>query len=66
METKRVLNTLAAQSQEHRLAIFRLLVEYAPEGLSAGVIAERLSLGDCRVTLITKVFGTRTFVASMA
>ena len=44
METKHVLNALAALSQEHRLAIFRLLVEHAPEGLSAGVIAERLAL----------------------
>ena len=44
METKRVLDALAALSQEHRLAVFRLLVEHAPEGLSAGLIAERLSL----------------------
>jgi len=44
METKRVLNALAALSQEHRLAIFRLLVEHAPEGLFAGDIAERLLL----------------------
>ena len=44
METKHVLNALAALSQEHRLAIFRLLVEHAPEGLYAGEIAERLSV----------------------
>jgi DNA-binding transcriptional ArsR family regulator len=46
METKNVLNALSALSQEHRLAIFRLLVEHAPEGLYAGEIAERLSLAS--------------------
>ena len=44
METIKVLSALAALSQEHRLAVFRLLVEHAPEGLTPGVIAERLSL----------------------
>ena len=44
METKSVLTALGALSQEHRLAIFRLLVEHAPEGLFAGEIAERLAL----------------------
>ena len=44
MKTKEVLLALGALSQEHRLAIFRLLVERGPEGLSAGAIAERLKL----------------------
>lgn len=44
METQFALAALAALSQEHRLAIFRLLVEYGPEGLAAGAIAERLGL----------------------
>jgi DNA-binding transcriptional ArsR family regulator len=46
METRNVLNALAALSQEHRLAIFRLLVEHAPDGLYAGEIADRLSLAS--------------------
>lgn len=44
METKDVLAALSALSQEHRLAIFRLLVEQGPEGLPAGTIAERLKI----------------------
>lgn len=35
---------LAALAQETRLAVYRLLVEHAPEGLPAGQIAERLGL----------------------
>jgi ArsR family transcriptional regulator, arsenate/arsenite/antimonite-responsive transcriptional repressor len=44
VETKSALTALSALSQEHRLAVFRLLVEHAPEGLPAGVIGERLAL----------------------
>lgn len=39
METKSVLAALAALAQETRLAIYRLLVEHAPEGLTAGQVA---------------------------
>jgi DNA-binding transcriptional ArsR family regulator len=35
---------LAALAQEHRLAVFRLLVEFEPDGLAAGEIANRLGL----------------------
>jgi ArsR family transcriptional regulator len=44
METSKVLQALAALSQETRLAAYRLLVEHAPEGLFAGQIAERLGI----------------------
>jgi DNA-binding transcriptional ArsR family regulator len=44
METRQVLDALAALAQDHRLAVFRLLVEHAPTGLTAGNIAERLAL----------------------
>lgn len=43
-ESRNAVATLAALAQETRLAIFRLLVEQGPEGLSAGEIAERLDL----------------------
>lgn len=43
-ETKRVLAELSALAQESRLAVFRLLVEHGPDGLSAGAIAEKLAL----------------------
>jgi DNA-binding transcriptional ArsR family regulator len=44
METKAAINALSALAQETRLAIFRMLVEAGPEGLPAGVIAERLQV----------------------
>ena len=44
METSKVLPALAALAQETRLAVYRLLVEHAPEGLPAGQIAERLGI----------------------
>jgi ArsR family transcriptional regulator len=44
METKNMITALAALAQESRLAIFRLLVQTGPEGLSAGKIGEALSI----------------------
>lgn len=38
------LGALAALAQEHRLKIFRLLMQHGPEGLPAGEIAARLGL----------------------
>lgn len=35
---------LSAIAQEHRLAIYRLLVQAGPEGMAAGTIAETLEL----------------------
>ena len=42
MDQKAALAALAALAQETRLELFRLLVMTGPEGLPAGVIAERL------------------------
>ena len=44
MERKAALDALSALSQETRLDLFRLLVTVGPEGLPAGVIAERLGV----------------------
>jgi ArsR family transcriptional regulator len=44
MESKDAVPALAALAQEHRLAVFRLLVQAGLEGLPPGVIAERLAL----------------------
>lgn len=41
---------LSALAHEHRLTIFRLLVEHGPEGLSAGVIAEKVGLQPSSLT----------------
>jgi ArsR family transcriptional regulator, arsenate/arsenite/antimonite-responsive transcriptional repressor len=50
METTDTVAALAALAQEHRLAIFRLLVQAGPEGLPAGQVAERLSLAPNTLT----------------
>ncbi len=44
MEISDAVNALAALAQEHRLAVFRLLVREGPDGLPAGEIAARLTL----------------------
>jgi DNA-binding transcriptional ArsR family regulator len=44
MKTPAVIAALGALAHDHRLAIYRLLVERGPEGLSAGAIGERLTL----------------------
>lgn len=44
METTNALSALAALAQESRLAVFRLLVRNAPDGMTPGVIGEQLEL----------------------
>lgn len=44
MEPNIAAETLGALAQETRLEIFRLLVREGPDGIPAGVIAERLSV----------------------
>ena len=44
MESEAVVRALSALAQEHRLALFRLLVQAGPDGLAAGAIAEALGV----------------------
>jgi ArsR family transcriptional regulator, arsenate/arsenite/antimonite-responsive transcriptional repressor len=44
MESRDAVVALAALAQEHRLAVFRLLVRWGPSGLVAGEIARRLGI----------------------
>ena len=44
MEANQAISALAALAQEHRLALFRLLVQTGPEGLPAGRIAAALGV----------------------
>ena len=44
MDSSAVVTALSALAQEHRLALFRLLVQAGPEGLAAGAIAEALGV----------------------
>ena len=50
MKTSQVIDALGALAHEHRLAIFRLLVERGPAGLPAGKIAERMRLVPSSLT----------------
>ena len=43
-DAAKAVSALAALAQETRLAIFRLLIEHAPEGLTPGAIARKLEL----------------------
>jgi ArsR family transcriptional regulator, arsenate/arsenite/antimonite-responsive transcriptional repressor len=50
MKTAHVIEALGALAHEHRLAIFRLLIERGPEGLPAGRIADRVGLVPSSLT----------------
>lgn len=54
METNDVIRGLGALAQESRLAIFRLLVERGPEGLTVGKIAEVLGLASATLSFHLK------------
>lgn len=42
MDSLEVVNALSALAQEHRLALFRLLVQAGEQGMPAGAIADTL------------------------
>ena len=44
MDSPAVIAALSALAQEHRLALFRLLVQAGEQGLSAGAIADALGV----------------------
>lgn len=44
MRSLEAVGALGALANEHRLAIYRLLVQAGPEGRAAGAIAEKLDL----------------------
>jgi ArsR family transcriptional regulator, arsenate/arsenite/antimonite-responsive transcriptional repressor len=50
MKHPQAIEALGALAHEHRLAIFRLLVERGPDGLSAGQIASRVGLVPSSLT----------------
>jgi ArsR family transcriptional regulator, arsenate/arsenite/antimonite-responsive transcriptional repressor len=50
MKAKDVIEALGALAHEHRLALYRLLVERGPEGLPAGHIGTRLKLVPSSLT----------------
>ena len=44
MDSLQIFNALGALAQEHRLALFRLLVQASAQGMSAGAIADALGV----------------------
>jgi ArsR family transcriptional regulator, arsenate/arsenite/antimonite-responsive transcriptional repressor len=44
MKAKDAVDALSALANEHRVAVFRMLVQAGPEGLAAGAIAEKLDM----------------------
>jgi ArsR family transcriptional regulator, arsenate/arsenite/antimonite-responsive transcriptional repressor len=63
MDTSAAVNCLAALAQETRLAIFRLLVRHAPEGLPAGDIARRLRLPGPTLSFHLNVLAAADLIA---
>jgi DNA-binding transcriptional ArsR family regulator len=74
MKTVDVINALGALAHEYRLAIYRLLVEQGPEGMSAGAIGEKVGLVPSSLTfhlqslhragLITQLRASRQLIYS--
>jgi ArsR family transcriptional regulator len=50
VKTPKVVGALGALAHEHRLAIYRLLVQRGPDGLPAGTIGERIGLVPSSLT----------------
>ena len=53
-DAAKAVTALAALAQETRLAIFRLLVEHAPDGLTPGAIALALELAPATLSFHLK------------
>jgi len=50
MEIRDAVAALGALAQEHRLAVFRILVQAGPDGVAAGQIADTLGLAPNTLT----------------
>ncbi|HET8704725.1 MAG TPA: metalloregulator ArsR/SmtB family transcription factor [Pseudomonadales bacterium] len=54
METKQVISALSALAQESRLAIFRLLVQCGPDGLTVSKIGDAIGLAPATLSFHLK------------
>lgn len=64
MNTQSALAALSALAQESRLAVFRLLVQTAPEGLAASRIAEQLGIAPSSLSFHLKELSHAGLLAS--
>jgi ArsR family transcriptional regulator, arsenate/arsenite/antimonite-responsive transcriptional repressor len=64
MQNKQAITILAALAQESRLAVYRLLIEHAPEGLAASAIAEKLGLPNATLSFHLKELSHASLVSS--
>jgi len=64
MKTRQVLAALAALSQEHRLAIYRLLVERGPDGLTPGALADELKIPGATLSFHLKELSAAGLILS--
>lgn len=63
MNNKLAVTALAALAQETRLSIYRLLVEAGPEGVSAGIVGERLKVPPATLSFHLKELSHSGLVA---
>jgi len=64
METKRAVAALAALAQETRLAIFRLLIQAGPQGVSVGRIGQELGVPPATMSFHLKELSHAGLVTS--
>lgn len=54
MDNEAAIKALGALAQEHRLAIFRLLMKSGPSGMNAGEIASAVGIGSTSLSFHLK------------
>jgi DNA-binding transcriptional ArsR family regulator len=64
MEEAQAIAQLAALAQEHRLAMFRLLVSQCPNGLPAGEIGERVGISPTAASFHLKELARAGLIGS--
>jgi ArsR family transcriptional regulator, arsenate/arsenite/antimonite-responsive transcriptional repressor len=62
MDSPATVRALAALAQETRLAVFRLLVEQGPAGLTPGIVAKKLDLAPATLSFHLKELGNAGLV----
>jgi ArsR family transcriptional regulator len=64
MESIQVIKALAALAQDSRLAIFRLLIQCGPHGLSVGKIAECVDIAPATLSFHLKELNNSGLLSS--